>query len=152
MTENHVSSSTPFAFGGGEFDLEHIQQEIAGQRAARPALAGSYVAPRTPTEAKLAEIWADLLDIEPVGVQDDFFALGGHSILVAQFLARVYDAFQVEFPVDVSFDDDAVTIEKFAHLIEENRIQQVDFDEIAGLMDELDRLSPEEIDALLNAG
>ncbi|SDM57636.1 non-ribosomal peptide synthetase [Allokutzneria albata] len=47
-----------------------------------------YVAPRTPTEEKLAEIWAKVLRVERVGVDDDFFALGGDSILSIQVVSR----------------------------------------------------------------
>jgi acyl transferase domain-containing protein/aryl carrier-like protein len=54
----------------------------------RPQLATAYVAPRTPVEARLAEIWQDLLGIAPVGVYDDFFELGGDSVLSLRIIAR----------------------------------------------------------------
>ena len=60
--------------------------------------AGAYVAPRTATEQALAEIWADVLRVERVGATDDFFALGGHSLLLMRLAARV----QGEFGVDLS--------------------------------------------------
>ena len=46
----------------------------------RPAMEQSYVAPRTPAEKTMVEIWEVVLDLEQVGVHDDFFALGGHSL------------------------------------------------------------------------
>ena len=46
----------------------------------RPELEKGFVAPRTPIEAKLAEIWASVLRLEQVGIHDDFFELGGHSL------------------------------------------------------------------------
>ncbi|WP_428510427.1 non-ribosomal peptide synthetase [Roseateles sp.] len=55
----------------------------------RPASGIEYVEPRTPTEAALAAIWAEVLRIERVGVHDNFFALGGHSLLVVQMIGRV---------------------------------------------------------------
>jgi amino acid adenylation domain-containing protein len=62
-------------------------------RAALPAPGGGggdgYVAPRTPEEEALARIWADVLGVERVGVRDDFFELGGQSILATRLLARV---------------------------------------------------------------
>lgn len=54
----------------------------------RPALARAYVAPRTDAEATLARIWAEVLGVDRVGVQDNFFALGGDSILSLQIVAR----------------------------------------------------------------
>jgi amino acid adenylation domain-containing protein len=62
-----------------------------------------YVAPRTETERVLAEIWAELLHVERVGVHDDFFALGGHSLLVAQVLRRTRDAVGLTAPVAALF-------------------------------------------------
>ena len=45
----------------------------------RPDLAETYLAPRDFVESQLVKIWEDVLDVHPVGVKDDFFALGGHS-------------------------------------------------------------------------
>jgi hypothetical protein len=55
-----------------------------------------FVGPRTALESRLAEIWADVLRLPIVGVYNDFFALGGDSILAAQLLTRVSQAMQVE--------------------------------------------------------
>jgi len=49
----------------------------------------AYVAPRTPTEEIMAEIWADVLQTGRVGVQDEFFALGGHSMLAVQLVSQL---------------------------------------------------------------
>ncbi|MFM7171791.1 MAG: non-ribosomal peptide synthetase, partial [Caldilinea sp.] len=65
--------------------------------------AASFVAPRTPVEAKLAAIWASVLGVERVGVDDDFFALGGHSLLATQIVARLRQAFDVELTVKQLF-------------------------------------------------
>ncbi len=54
----------------------------------RPAMAVTFVAPRTPVEASLARIWASVLRLEQVGVHDNFFALGGDSILTIQIIAK----------------------------------------------------------------
>jgi amino acid adenylation domain-containing protein len=62
----------------------------------------AHVAPRTPTEAALAEIWTELLHA-PVGAHDDFFALGGHSLLATRLVGRVRDALGVELPLRALF-------------------------------------------------
>ncbi|RKH59256.1 non-ribosomal peptide synthetase, partial [Corallococcus llansteffanensis] len=67
------------------------------------AVPPAYVAPRTPTEERLASIWAELLRVERVGVHDDFFALGGHSLLATQLLSRLRAAFQFELPLRAIF-------------------------------------------------
>jgi aryl carrier-like protein len=53
----------------------------------RPTLAGVFVAPRTEMERLLAEVWGDVLDVQPIGVHDDFFELGGDSMHCIQIVA-----------------------------------------------------------------
>jgi ubiquinone/menaquinone biosynthesis C-methylase UbiE/aryl carrier-like protein len=60
--------------------------------AIRPENARRFVLPRTPAEAILARIWADLLGMEQVGIHDNFFELGGDSILSIQIIARANQA------------------------------------------------------------
>ncbi len=59
----------------------------------------SSLAPRTPIEAILAGIWAEILGLEQVGAEDHFFALGGHSLLATQVMSRLRGAFGVELPL-----------------------------------------------------
>ncbi|MGH2709193.1 MAG: condensation domain-containing protein, partial [Actinomycetota bacterium] len=63
-----------------------------------------YEVPRTPTEELLAGIWAEVLRVERVGRQDNFFALGGHSLRAIQVVARVRDTLGVELPVRSVFE------------------------------------------------
>ena len=62
------------------------------------------VAPRTLVEELLAAIWADVLKLERVGIDDGFFDLGGHSLLAIQLMARVNDAFRVNLALRVLFE------------------------------------------------
>jgi amino acid adenylation domain-containing protein len=59
----------------------------------------TYLAPRTPAEQALAAIWKTVLGVSRVGVRDDFFALGGDSILATQILSRIRDEFDVQVPM-----------------------------------------------------
>ncbi|AXI48809.1 polyketide synthase [Sulfitobacter sp. SK012] len=87
----------------------------AGQSFERPDLDGTFVAPSTPTQEKLAVIWSNLLGVSPVGVEDSFFDLGGHSLIAVRLFATIKREFGVEFPISVLFE--APTIAGCADLI-----------------------------------
>ena len=72
--------------------------------AGKPIPESTYVAPRNATEQRLAEIWAAALDVEQVGVHDDFFALRGHSLLATRVIAAICDDFGVELPLQALFE------------------------------------------------
>ncbi|PYN48829.1 MAG: hypothetical protein DMD95_02715 [Candidatus Rokuibacteriota bacterium] len=67
-----------------------------------------HVAPRSSAEASLAAIVADLLSLKRVGVLDNFFLLGGHSLLGTQLIARVFDTFGVQLSLRTLFDHPTV--------------------------------------------
>jgi acyl carrier protein len=75
-----------------------------------------YVAPGTATEATVAEIWGELLKRDRVSIDDDFFVLGGHSLVATRVIARLRDAFDVELPLRALFE--AVTVRTLAEHIE----------------------------------
>jgi amino acid adenylation domain-containing protein len=68
-----------------------------------PAPGEGFVAPRDPLEEMLAPLWAEVLGIARVGAHDNFFALGGHSLLGIQLLSRMEDLFGVRLPVRALF-------------------------------------------------
>jgi acyl carrier protein len=70
----------------------------------RPAIDSLFVAPRTPVEQKLAEIWQEVLSIKRVGMHDSFFELGGHSLLATQLISRVREVFKVDLPLRKLFE------------------------------------------------
>jgi amino acid adenylation domain-containing protein len=75
-----------------------------------------HVAPRTATELRLAAIWEELLKVQRVGARDDFFDLGGHSLMATQVVARVHGTFGVELAVIDLFE--APTLEALAARID----------------------------------
>jgi thioesterase domain-containing protein/acyl carrier protein len=82
---------------------------------ARPDIDVDYIEPRDELESTLVGLWQELLGISQVGVRDDFFDLGGHSLIAVRLFARIRKLFSVDFPVSVLFD--APTIEAVAALI-----------------------------------
>jgi aspartate racemase len=89
----------------------------------RPELGNGFVAPRSPVEVRLAEIWTSLLGIEPVGVHDDFFALGGHSLMATQVVSRLRTIYQVDLPLSAIFEAPTVAglAQALTQLLEEDR-------------------------------
>jgi acyl carrier protein len=75
----------------------------------------AFVAPRTPTEIAVAEIWCDILDVERVGADDNFFHLGGHSLLAARVVTQVRKRFAIEISVRAAFQHP--TLAAFAELV-----------------------------------
>jgi amino acid adenylation domain-containing protein/non-ribosomal peptide synthase protein (TIGR01720 family) len=75
-----------------------------------------YVAPRTTTEHTLAQLWSEVLTIEQIGIEDNFFALGGHSLIATQLISRVCKTFAIELPLKALFD--TVTIEQLAEQVD----------------------------------
>ncbi|MFD2762813.1 SDR family NAD(P)-dependent oxidoreductase [Micromonospora eburnea] len=124
----------------------------------RPDLATPYVAPSTDAERAVAEIWQEVLGLDRVGVHDDFFALGGHSLAAVQIGAKIRSRFGVELNLRGFFDSPTV-----AHTVTvladpgapsdpaADRIEAVSRtgpdEELAGL----DDLSDEEVEAQLRA-
>ena len=79
-----------------------------------------YVEPATPLEAELAGIWKDLLGVERVGTNDNFFMLGGDSLLASQLVVNLRERLKIQFPMRVVFE--TPTIAEIAGLIEMTRM------------------------------
>jgi amino acid adenylation domain-containing protein/non-ribosomal peptide synthase protein (TIGR01720 family) len=96
----------------GKIDYRALPQPTQEQTA--PA----FKAPRTPMEKKVAKIWSEVLQIEPIGLQDHFFALGGHSLLATQVITRVNEEFQLNLPIRTLFEKPTV-----AELVKQVKIE-----------------------------
>jgi phthiocerol/phenolphthiocerol synthesis type-I polyketide synthase E len=81
-------------------------------------------------------IWSQILQIERVGVNDNFFALGGHSLMVVQLATRIRKSFGVELPIQRIFE--ALTLAELAAGITELQIAQMDEADLARMLDEIE--------------
>ena len=75
----------------------------------RPQLAESYAAPASEVEKRLVKIWEEILDVRPVGVNDNFFDLGGDSLSAARTIGSVHTVFAVDLPVESLFQSPTIS-------------------------------------------
>jgi acyl carrier protein len=83
-----------------------------------------FIAPRTQTERILAEIWCKLLNLQRVGVNDNYFKLGGHSLMAIRVVSRMREAFQIELSLSSIFE--APTLAELAAMIERRLIAEIE--------------------------
>jgi amino acid adenylation domain-containing protein len=107
------------------------------------------VPPRDGVEQAIAMIWQRLLNLEAVGVRDNFFELGGHSLLGTRVIAALRDEFGAEIPLRALFEKP--TVEALALAVAQARVEQAVGSEVDALLDNLEDLSDEEVEALLAA-
>ena len=106
-----------------------------------------FVAPRTPVEETLGQIWREILGIERVGIYDNFFELGGHSLLATQVVSRVRKTLKVDLPLRAIFD--SPTIADLATTVESMSRESDETEKLAQLVERIDQLSISEIKVLL---
>jgi amino acid adenylation domain-containing protein len=125
----------------------------------RPESKHGFTPPRTPTEELLAKIWRELLGQSVIGIDDNFFETGGHSLLAMQLMARVRNEFQAELSLRNIFE--APTIAELAFILDRkkndpivpaltlSRAQNMSAQHAQELLDRLDELSDTEVESLL---
>jgi amino acid adenylation domain-containing protein len=102
----------------------------------RPRLERAYAPAESPIQETLASIWREVLMVDRVGIDDDFFSLGGHSMLAVRMVARVRDALDLELPLVRVFEQP--TIRKLAGSIAGQLLGDVDEGELQEMLAELE--------------
>lgn len=113
---------------------------------ARPDLDTEYAAPRNEQESRLAGIWQELLGVSSIGIHDNFFDLGGHSLVATQILTRLKQDFGATFELNALFEHQ--TIADLAAAWAEQP-QSAGEPALAALLEQLEDMSEEEAEALL---
>jgi amino acid adenylation domain-containing protein len=112
----------------------------------RPQLQQAYTAPRNQIEQIVAGIWSQVLKLEQIGVHDNFFQLGGHSLMATQVMSRMREAFEIEVPLRNLFE--TPTIAGLALAVEQLQSEQTQSDE-AQVMALIESMSEEDAEAML---
>jgi amino acid adenylation domain-containing protein len=98
------------------------RQTLAKLAQTRPELMAGESRQYTPTEEILAGIWAEVLQVEPIGLHSNFFELGGHSLVVTRVISRVRESFEVEIPLRSLFE--TPTVSELAAAIDHEKQQR----------------------------
>jgi acyl carrier protein len=129
----------------GKLDRRGLPEAEEG----RAELEGGYEEPRTEVEKKLAEIWVEVLGVERVGIHDNFFDLGGQSLLATQVISRTRKLLHIDVPLRRLFD--LPTIAELAEIIVDTHAKQ-EQTILANELAELQQLSETEAQELLEEG
>ena len=113
----------------------------------RPELDTPYVTPRTGIETELQRIWTEVLSIGQIGIHDNFFDLGGHSLAATRVISQVIKKFQLDIPLQSLFQSPTIT--EMAAVITEHQGKKVGEKELDRILTELESLTDEEASRLL---
>jgi len=125
--------------GIGKVDRKSLSDPGRG----RPTLNTPYVAPRNPVEAKLAQIWSEVLSVEQVGIHDSFFDLGGHSLAASSVISRIIQSFQMELPIRVLLN--SPTVADMANVVLATEAKPSSDEDLQRMLDEVEALSDDEV-------
>lgn len=135
-----------------EKDVPSETSVSTGTLHSRPQLQTLYVAPSNELEHQLVQKWQDVLGIEPIGIYDNFFDLGGNSLLGTQLLSQLRVSFRMDLPLRTLFEDP--TVSGAAKYIAEQRAQKgtsddADLTKIAEILSQINELSDDQAKEML---
>jgi len=113
----------------------------------RSNLGNAYVSATNATEQQLVAVWEEVLDIRPIGIHDNFFDLGGHSLAATRVVSQVVKKFQLELPLKSLFQ--SPTVAEMAAVIMEHQGKRLGEEDLDRMLGELESLSDEEAKRLL---
>jgi acyl carrier protein len=124
------------------------RQALPAPEGHRAELSEAFISPTTPVEEVLAEIWADVLELDHIGINDNFFDIGGHSLLAMMVISRVRETLEIEPPLRTMFE--SPTVAKFAAAILRDEDERAGVEMKAQLLLKLSQLSDDEVEAMLD--
>ncbi len=113
----------------------------------RPVLSCPYVSPQNVIEKELVRIWEEVLDVRPIGINDNFFDLGGHSLAATRVISRAVEKFQLKLPLQSLFQSPTVNqMAKVFQMNEGKKATEMDLERILG---EIEAMSEHEAQRLV---
>ena len=128
-------------------DMTEAVQTASERRYDRPNISSAFVAPRNEHEQSVAESWQKFLAIHQVGIEDNFFDLGGHSLLGAQLTMELQQKFGVLVDIGLLFAHP--TVAQLSAVLIERQMAQTNEAQLQAQLDKLETMTDEEVQALL---
>ncbi len=119
----------------GDGELNTGQKEQTSHQ--RPQLAQKYIAPHTEMQRLIEKIWSEVLGIEQLGIDDDFYALGGDSLIAIRVMSRLKESLNLNLEVKLLFENTSIaklagTIESMQAVLQVSAVSDVDEAEYEG--------------------
>lgn len=114
----------------------------------RPVLSTAFALPTNEVETALVSIWEKILDVRPIGISDNFFDLGGHSLSATRVVSRIFKHYQLEIPLQSLFQ--SPTIAEMAAVINQHQGKLLDESRLSAILDELASMSEAEAQRLVS--
>lgn len=122
----------------GKVDRHALPEPATG----RPEIGTAFVAPSSAIEQRIQQIWSEVLSVYPVGIDDNFLDLGGHSVAAMRLVSRVCKEFQLEIPLRMLFE--APTVAQMADVIDRHQTQRASAATLLRMLSEVETMSEEE--------
>ena len=126
------------------------RQGLPHPDSSRPNLDTPFIAPETSIEQSLAQIWAEVLNVNHLGARDNFFDLGGHSLAATRIVSQVIKHFRVKLPLQLLFH--SPTIAAMATVIAEHQGKKLDEKELEDILVNVESLTDEEAERIVSDG
>lgn len=126
------------------------RQRLPDTDNSRPNLDTPFVVPETAVEQTLVKIWVEVLNVDQVGIHDNFFDLGGHSLAATRIISRVIKHFQVELPLRSLFQ--SPTVAEMATVIAEYQGKNLGNEELESVLADLESVTGEEAQRIVREG
>jgi acyl transferase domain-containing protein len=128
-------------------DATDTEQTTTERRYDRPNISNAFVAPRNEHEHSVAQSWQKFLAIHQIGIEDNFFDLGGHSLLGAQLTMDLQQKFGVLVDIGLLFAHP--TVAQLSAVLIERQMEQTNEAQLLAQLDKLESMTDEEVQALL---
>lgn len=115
-------------------EQNHVPATLA--KKSRPtALVDVYIKPNEGIETEVVNLWEDIIGVAPIGIDDDFFALGGHSLMATEMIKRIRDEFNIALDIATLFE--LQSPQMMAKYIIQQQMADIDIDMLEAMMNEV---------------